>query len=60
MLRTTICQAAVLLLAALAVAEEEVVLVPGWPADAPPGSKRLIFIRHAEGVLPRSSWRPLA
>jgi hypothetical protein len=55
MLRTHVSQTAVLLLAALAGAEEQIALVPGWPADAPPGSKRLIFIRHAEGVLPHAA-----
>ena len=25
-------------------------LRPGWPSDVPEGSKRLIFIRHAEGL----------
>ena len=27
----------------------ELALVHGWPSEAPPGSKRLIFVRHAEG-----------
>lgn len=31
-------------------AEPELALIPGWPSDAPPGSKRLTLIRHAEGL----------
>jgi len=64
---TPVSQALFFLACALASAEEavlvkpEAVLVPGWPADAPPGAKRLIFIRHAEGAraAPQNPPRPL-